>query len=318
MRWKVLPFLVAGAIVAGSAGVVAADHGGAALFGQTTVSGTVASVSGSVLQVDTSHGGAVTVDVSGSTQILAADHQALSSSYLVAGERVTASGQESAGVLDASRLRIQPVEVTGTVSAANGTMVTVQTNNGTAVDVNVAQVVSLHPTGATIGLGDRVQVQGVGAGGHITALSVTVAQGKEPKQSKQRTVTGVVGALATGAFTLDIGSAKSGRTVTVQESGATQISGGMLQPGERVRVSGTLNGSVVQATAVRILQTNVQGSARGTLAVAGALDVQTAQGTTITVTVPAGASVRASGLQQTSAGTYAAQSLKVQGPGHKG
>ncbi|HTP57197.1 MAG TPA: DUF5666 domain-containing protein [Candidatus Paceibacterota bacterium] len=166
------------------------------------------------------------------------------------------------------RMMIRP-GVFGTVSAVNGTTLTVTStfgrNGGTVttytVDASSATVTKngASSTVSAIAVGDTVMVQGTVNGTSVTATTIRdgVMMGRGPGQN--RGVVGTVASVNGTTLTVTGRAPKNGTatTYTVDASGATVTKNGAsstvsaIAVGDTVMVQGTVNGTSVTATTIR-------------------------------------------------------------------
>jgi hypothetical protein len=146
---------------------------------QPTVSGTVASVSGSTVTVTTRDGSTSKVALTGSTTYTI-DGTAATKDAVVAGVRISATGTlASDGTLTTTSVQIEPAMVAGTVKEKATSSLTLTTRDGSTVVVKVSSSTTYEvdgitsPTLADVKVGDVVMASGTkNADGSLSATSV--------------------------------------------------------------------------------------------------------------------------------------------------
>jgi hypothetical protein len=144
------------------------------------VSGEVTAVSGSTLSVQTKSGNGVSVAYDGSTTCKE-DRQPIDCSTIAVGNRIVAAGDPSAatsgGTLLAKRIAVLRQRVAGTVTAVDGSTLTLQTRDGATASVALLATTqcfeNTQPVDcSTIAVGNHVGAVGFVVGGVLQAQKV--------------------------------------------------------------------------------------------------------------------------------------------------
>jgi ribosome maturation factor RimP len=286
-------YLIAGAVIAtavamplatfahaGTQGVM--NRGRAAIVkmiqGKNRLTGTVTAITGTTLTVTDAKGTVYTVDAS--TAKIGEAMDSLSIANILVGDKVMVTGTIT-GTTDAAKTISDPSMIgrnvfTGTVTAVNGTNLTIETmvkkvKTTYTVNATSAAITSWAKTGSTtitaadVKVGDKVVVDGSLSATTVTATAVhdlgqMMKKGKpgfdKPTNVFSGTVTSVSGSTITvtgmnkTVYTIDAGTA----TITKGMGAAsTKLTIGDIKTGDKVFAVGALTGTNVVATSVRDL-----------------------------------------------------------------
>jgi hypothetical protein len=243
------------------------------LMGRNIFTGTVASVSGSLITITGKNSATLTVDASSAALtkgFLNTSSSTIGVSDIAAGDRLTIVGTISGSTITASAIRDlgqaangkkghfgKTPFISGAVSAINGTTITVAGANGTTytVDAGTAKLSGgLFSSGlalADIQVGDKVMISGT-----INGTSVTAKTINDASLVGRNVFTGTVASISGSTITLN---AKNMTTLTVDATSATITKGFLkgttiavssIKIGDRLSVIGTANGSTITASAI--------------------------------------------------------------------
>ncbi len=279
--------------------VAAKSVADSSLLGRDVFIGLVAAVNGSVLTVDSwkkDGKAAYSVDASKASlsRMVDGSVSAIALAEIKAGDLVAAAGTLSGSNVMASSLvdfgrpqgKMAANVHSGTVTAVNGTVITMSSKFGAdlsvyAVDVSTAKIskgvgISGTPMAVSdVKVGDRIMVTGSANGSSITASAVRDLGPKTPVESflgglRFATVTAISGTTITGTsvfaksqvtFTIDASSASiakgfslNGSTIAISE----------IKVGDQLIVNGTVNGTNIKATEIRDIGSGNALKAQGT------------------------------------------------------
>jgi hypothetical protein len=246
---------------------------------QAPIFGTVSAVNGNVItlaaHIGTNGGTAVTYTVDATNVVVTKNGAASSVSNIAVGDTLVVQGSVNGTNVTAKTIRdgaMMPglrngMGVTGTVSAINGTSLTVTSrampNGGTAktytVDASSATVTKNGAASSVlnIAVGDTVMVQGTVNGTSVAAKTIRDGQSQVQPQIQgngQPVVAGKVTVVSGNSITV---TNSSNVTYTIDATGAKFVVSGITSPtisniviGDNLIVQGTVDGTSIVASSV--------------------------------------------------------------------
>jgi len=252
-----------------------------------TFSGTVSSVSGSSFVLASKQRGNQTINTDSTTKFKESGQTSVSMSNVAVGENITTSGlwDSTNSTVAATNVTIvvKNEYVTGTLTAINGTSLTLTASTSSAtvytVDAsNIKKVLRRYGADTTLSalqIGDTLQVRGIVNVDNVTASTIRDMS----LQARSGTFTGTLSAINGTSFTLqskDRGAQTINTTAsTTFRLGTASTSMSSLAVGQTVTLSGVWDRTNSNVTATRVTIKVASTNVSGTL--------ESVSGTTLTV-----------------------------------